>query len=161
MQILNRFWNWYEKHYTIYLTISTLLFTLQIIHLIWMTTHVVSLRLLGKSLFPLSQELNLLIAVADYTEVPALLATGIVYWRELQKKHERKNLLYLFFIASQFLHIFWITDEIVLEQYANPIALPGWLAWIAICIDYLELPVIIETAAKWTRHIKDKIITQV
>ncbi len=44
-------------------------------------------------------------------------------------------------INSQWLHIFWITDEILLEQGI----LSPFLAWLAILIDYLELPVIFDT----------------
>jgi hypothetical protein len=52
------------------------------------------------------------------------------------------------FLNSQWLHIFWITDQYVSNELAGRAAvssLPAWLAWVAILIDYLELPVIYDT----------------
>ena len=53
-------------------------------------------------------------------------------------------------INSQWLHLFWITDEIIYAQFTGEAAfmIPAWLAWIAISIDYLELPVIYDTIKK-------------
>ena len=58
-----------------------------------------------------------------------------------------KPVLFLLFLNSQWLHIFWITDEFVVasNQNANTGSLPAWLAYVAILIDYLELPVMYDT----------------
>jgi hypothetical protein len=57
-------------------------------------------------------------------------------------------------------HIFWITDEFVVQTFkggGDPIvAIPAWLAWVAIMIDYLELPVIFETFKKMLDLLKEK-----
>ena len=53
------------------------------------------------------------------------------------------------FLNSQWLHIFWITDEFVVESNeSQATVLPAWLAYAAILIDYLELPVIADTVRK-------------
>ena len=56
-------------------------------------------------------------------------------------------------LNSQWLHLFWITDEIVLEVLAvkTLVYIPAWLAWIAISIDYLELPVMYDTIIRTLR----------
>ena len=96
----------------------------------------------------------------DYTEIPALITTSLVYINAHRKKKSIKNLLYLFFLNIQFVHIFWITDEFVLEKLAGHpgggTILPAWLAWIAIMIDYLELPVIFETFQKLIESMKKR-----
>jgi hypothetical protein len=48
------------------------------------------------------------------------------------------------------LHIFWITDEVVVAQLTGEalVMMPMWLSWVAIFIDYLELPVIYDTIKK-------------
>jgi len=59
------------------------------------------------------------------------------------------------------LHLFWITDEFVIEQFARmgerATLLPLWLAWLAIAIDYLELPVIYDTIRNFSKSLKEKI----
>lgn len=70
--------------------------------------------------------------------------------------------MFLFFINSQWLHIYWITDEFVLEhitRHVGPSILPVWLAWVAILIDYLELPVIVDTLRKFFASLKKEGIT--
>ena len=60
-----------------------------------------------------------------------------------------KPILYLLFLNSQLLHIFWITDEFVVSSGAGETSsLPVWLAYVAILIDYLELPVIYDTVKR-------------
>jgi hypothetical protein len=58
-----------------------------------------------------------------------------------------RAVLYLALLNSQWLHILWITDEIVVETIASA-SLFSWIgavAWVAILIDYLEVPVIVDT----------------
>lgn len=118
-----------------------------------MTTHVVALRAFGQSFFNPSQNLELALIFVDYIEIPALLGASLLYVRDIIKNGLTfKSLLFLFLINSQYLHIFWITDELILGG-----ALPIWFSWIAISIDYLELPVIIDTNIKTFRLIKQKL----
>src|SRR5688572_1308049 len=108
--------------------LSAVLFFTQIVHLIWMTTYVIPIQL-GSS--PLWSPPEAPLALADYLELPAIVATSILYVRT-------KNWKMLFLVNVQLFHIFWITDEFVLDRGT----LVPVLAWIAILIDYLELPVI-------------------
>ncbi|MCC7355296.1 MAG: hypothetical protein IT330_16245 [Anaerolineae bacterium] len=145
---LDRFWKFYEAHHNLNVFITAFLFSLQLVHLYWLTTHVVALRLVGQSFFNLSGVWELLILVVDYTEIPALIATSLLYINEFRKGRNLRSLLFLAFLNSQWLHIFWITDEFVVDYFsgsASATILPFWLTWVAIGIDYLELPVIADT----------------
>lgn len=150
------FWAWYERHYTLNITIAAILFTLQVVHLYWLTTHVVAVRLFNLDLFSPTPFWELIIILVDYTEIPALITTSLVYINEIRKQgFLKKNVAFLIFINIQLLHIFWITDEVVIRKFSGAaIGFPFWLAWIAILIDYLELPVIFETAKKAFNQIK-------
>lgn len=141
---------WYEKHYTLNVGIAAFLFVWQLIHLYWLTVHVVFLRIFGVSFFNLTGIWQYLIIVVDYTEIPALIIASFVYVHGLTKKFSWKNILFLFLLNSQWLHLFWITDEFVVKQFNSTVTtLPIWLAWVAILIDYLELPVIYDTIKKF------------
>lgn len=157
--LINKFWKWYNQHLLLTTGVAAGLFVLQLVHLYWLTTHVVIHRLIGISIWNPTPLLELLLITVDYTEIPALIATSLVYINEYRQKKSFKSLLYLFFLNIQFVHIFWITDEFVVEQFtgaAQTSQLPGWLAWIAILIDYLELPVIFETFKKLFESVKKK-----
>ena len=66
-------------------------------------------------------------------------------------------MLYLAFLNSQWLHIFWITDEFVVSTNEDmATALPAWLAYVAILIDYLELPVIYDTFRKMRAAVQER-----
>lgn len=146
-----RFWAWYERHYALTLGITTFLFALQVIHLWWLATHVIALRLFGESFFYTNPLIQTVIILVDYTEIPALISTTFIYFNELRKGFSWKALLFIVFLNSQWLHLFWITDEFVLDEFSgrgNATVLPAWLAWVAILIDYLELPVIVDTFIK-------------
>ncbi len=141
-----RFWQWYERHYVFNITLSAALFVLQLFHLYWLTTHVVLLRLVGHSFFTPSPLFEYIIIAVDYTEIPALLVTSVVYVHQLRQRFRWKAVLYLLFLNVQWLHLFWITDEFVVNSFSGAgTVLPLWLAWVAILIDYLELPVIVDT----------------
>ena len=131
--------------------IASFLFVWQLIHLYWLTVHVVFLRLFGVGYFNLVGIWQYIIIVVDYAEIPALIITSFVYAHGLTKKFSWKNILFLVLLNSQWLHLFWITDEFVVKQFAASSAeiLPIWLAWVAILIDYLELPVIYDTIRKF------------
>lgn len=147
------FWGWYERHYTLNLGLTAFLFALQVVHLYWLASHVIALRLFGVSYFNPSELLQYIIIVVDYTEIPALISTSVLYIYELRKEFSWKSVLFLIFLNSQWLHLFWITDEFVVNQFAGrpDTILPAWLAWIAILIDYLEVPVIIDTFIKFAK----------
>lgn len=155
----NRFFAWYERHYTLNIAVAAGLFVLQLIHLYWLTAHVVMLRLIDRSFFNPSGAVEAAILIVDYTEIPALLGVSLIYINELRKQWSWKPILFLIFLNSQWLHIFWITDEFVVNQFTGAGAvssLPAWLAWIAILIDYLELPVIYDTLRKAAGSIRER-----
>jgi hypothetical protein len=144
----NRFWRWYERHYVLNVALASGLFVLQLVHLYWLAANPIATRLAGESLFDPSGAVQYAILFVDYTEIPALMAVSLVYVNELRAGFSWRPLLFLAFLNSQWLHIFWITDQYVSNELAGRAAvssLPGWLAWAAILIDYLELPVIYDT----------------
>lgn len=151
------FWRWYERRYAFNVGLASGLFLLQLLHLFWMTSHVVAGRLVGQSYFPLAAVWQMFIALVDYTEIPALVGISLVYLHQLRQSlpawQHWRALLFLLFLNAQWLHIFWITDEIILEQFTgrSVVPLPTWLAWLAISIDYLELPVMIDTVSRFLR----------
>lgn len=148
-KLLEKFWAWYERHYRFNLTFATLLFVWQLVHLFWLTTHVVFARLFGHSFFDPNSFWQSLIIIVDYTEIPALVTTSLLYINQLRKKSSLKPIIFLILLNSQWLHLFWITDEFVISQFNSAkAALPIWLAWVAILIDYLELPVMVDTTRK-------------
>jgi hypothetical protein len=145
------FWEWYEHHYSLNLSVAAALFLLQLVHLAWLTGEVVWARAFGAPAFSIDGAFAWLLYVVDYTEIPALVSVSLLYVNELRKKRGGKSLAYLLFLNTQWLHIFWITDEFVvsgLEGTAPQSSLPAWLAWGAILIDYLELPVIMDTVQR-------------
>ncbi len=148
--LLQRFWDWYERHYTLNITLTALLFTLQLVHLYWLSADVVASRLVGQSFFDLTPLWKYLIILVDYTEIPSLLSTTVLYIYQMRQGKFWKGLLFLVLVNSQWLHLFWITDEFVVNQFSGQpdTILPLWLAWVAILIDYLELPVIADTLIK-------------
>ena len=140
------------------LSISAGLFALQLIHLYWLSSDVVAFRLFEAHFFHPPAFWRYLIIIVDYTEIPTLISTTILYIYELRKKFSWIAIWLLFSINSQWLHLFWITDEFVINQFAGQQAtiLPTWLAWVAIGIDYLELPVIVDTIRRFLRHFDPK-----
>ena len=64
--------------------------------------------------------------------------------------------LYLFLLNTQWLHLFLITDEVVVAAFTSHtlIYIPAWLAWIAILIDYTEVPVMFDTARRFFMALK-------
>lgn len=156
IKFLDNFWNWYERHLTLNIALASFLFSWQVIHLVWLFGDVVVLRLFGFPFWHFSGFWEKAIVVVDYTEIPALISTGLIYVNNLRKKYDQKSLLYLIFLGSQFLHIFWITDEFVVDVFTGRgsiVGIPPLLAWIAIMIDYLEVPVMIETFRTLARRV--------
>lgn len=155
---MQTFFAWYERHYTLNVTFAALLFVIQLVHLYWLTADVVAQRLIDDSFFSPRGIFYYSILVVDYTELPALLSVSLLYINELRKGWSWKAFVFLIFLNSQWLHIFWITDEFVTSEFNGGTAaasLPAWLAWIAIMIDYLELPVIIDTLKKFAISVRE------
>ena len=142
VQKIVEFWYRYEN---LNLKITFVLISLQLLHLYWLTTDVVLQRIYGKSFFLFPKILLPVFVVIDYIEIPAL-ASGITFYSLSIYKHQKnswKNSLFLAMLAVQVVHIFWITDEIVYDALFETrfVQFPLYVAWIAILIDYLELPV--------------------
>lgn len=160
---LRRFFEWYERHYLLNITVAAGLFVLQLAHLYWLTADVVAQRVVGRSYADLEGIFRYLILIVDYTEIPALISVSLVYINELRKRLQRESVLYLLFLNSQWLHIFWITDEFVVAEFTGAghgTSLPLWLAWVAILIDYLELPVIVSTIGRFVAALRERRVIQ-
>jgi hypothetical protein len=145
VQKLVGFWRRYEG---LNLRVAFILISLQLVHLYWLTADVVVKRITGDSAMGLTLGGPLLafFIVIDYIEIPALVA-GLTYYALSIYKREKaaKNALLLAMLAVQVFHIFWITDEVVYDTFfgtSSAVEIPYYAAWIAILIDYLELPVI-------------------
>lgn len=156
-KIFHSFFNWYEKHHRLNLGIAAGLFLLQLIHLYWLTSHVLFQKLFGVSLFNPSPEISFVLALVDYTEIPAIVTASLVYINELRKAFKWAAIRNLLFLNSQWIHLFWITDEFILTQFAQSvIVFPFWLAILAILIDYLELPVMYDVVKRFLKSMKSK-----
>jgi hypothetical protein len=145
VQKLVGFWKRYES---LNLKIAFVLISLQLVHLYWLTADVVVKRITGESAMglTLSGPLLAFFIVIDYIEIPALVS-GLTYYALsiYNRENARKNALLLTLLAVQVFHIFWITDDVVYDTFfgtSSAIEIPYYAAWIAILIDYLELPVI-------------------
>ena len=147
VQKLVGFWQRYEN---LNLKIAFVLISLQLIHLYWLTADVVIQRITGESILgvPHGSPLFIFFIIIDYIEIPALVA-GLTYYALGIYNHERdsaRNALLLSMLAIQVFHIFWITDDVVYDSFfespSGSVEIPYYAAWIAILIDYLELPVI-------------------
>lgn len=157
-----KFFDWYEKYTDQNTVVAAALFVTQILHLVWLTLFVIAGRLTGEPIWEPSSFWETLLILFDYFEIPAIIATTLLYISKLRRNENvKKAVRNLVFINSQWLHIFWITDEFVIDkltgaaEYAT--ILPFWLAWLAIVIDYLELPVIYDTAKESILIIKRRI----
>ena len=146
---VRKFWSWYERHYRLNISIAAALFLFQLVHLAWLTAEPLAGRVLGEPVVHLGVPWSWLIVLVDYVEIPTLLSVSLVYLHELRGGFSWRPLIYLAFLNSQWLHIFWITDEFVVASGSGEgTALPAWLAYAAILIDYLELPVIWDTVRR-------------
>lgn len=152
------FWNWYERTYALNLGIALGLFLVQIMHLIWLFGAVIWVKLFGVPLFELHGLAQWAIILVDYTEIPALISVSLVYINSLRGGWNFMSALYLLFLNIQWLHLFWITDEFVIDALlgSSPVALPLWLAWVAIAIDYLEVPVMFDTLRRFLRALRER-----
>jgi hypothetical protein len=157
-KFMQRFFRWYERHYKLNVGFAAALFLLQLFHLYWLTTDVLFAKLFGFSLFNPTPAFDAAISVIDYTEIPALITTSLVYINELRKRLQWSSVRNLVLLNSQWLHLVWITDEFVATQFTNNPGgnFPFWLAIIAIMIDYLELPVMVDVVKKFFRSLRKR-----
>ena len=154
---MNRFWDWYNRHYTLNITVAAGLFALQVVHLTWLTFDPLWLNLFGESLFELDTPWSWPLVLVDYTEIPVLVSVSLVYLNELRNGFRWRPFLFLAFLNSQWLHIFWITDEFVVSTSEGAaVGLPTWLAYLAIGIDYLEIPVIVDTLGRMLAALRER-----
>jgi hypothetical protein len=147
--IVQKIVNFWERYESLNLKITFILISLQVLHLYWLTADVVLQRIYGESYLGLPKALLPLFIIVDYVEIPALVSGITFYSFSILTRRESqpwKNFIFLVLLAIQIVHIFWITDEIVYESFLNNdlIRFPVYLAWIAILIDYLEIPVMID-----------------
>jgi hypothetical protein len=154
--MLSKFWKFLEDNKTFHSGLTAALFLTQIVHLFWLFTHVILVKLTGYSPIEYSAFFNTLLALADYTEIPALISASLLYARELKSVFNQKSFWFLLLVNSQWLHLFWITDEVVFEQFTGSPALmlPVWLSWFAIAVDYFELPVIFDTSIQFIKGLR-------
>jgi hypothetical protein len=159
--VFKKFINFYLRYQNISLKISFILISLQLLHLYWLTTDVVIYRLTGIDYFVGLSDFILLFIIIDYIEIPALVS-GIIYYffaiifDKNEKEKRIKNTILLILLSIQSIHIFWITDEVVYSTFVGSdlIYMPEYFAWIAILIDYLELPVIYDLLKRIVRKEK-------
>ena len=154
---MQRFWNWYERHYALNISVAAGLFVLQLLHLAWLTAEPLWSKVFGEALFTIEKPYSWPLYLIDYTEIPALLGVSLIYVNELRKRFSWRPVLFLVLLNSQWLHIFWITDEFVVESNDAPATvLPEWLAYVAIMIDYLELPVMVDTVRRTVVAVRER-----
>lgn len=162
-EAFTKFFDWYDKHTEQNTLIAGVLFITQILHLIWLSLFVVAGRLSGEPLWEPSGSWEFLLILFDYFEIPAIIATSLFYINKMRKNEDfKKALRNLIFINSQWLHIFWITDEFVIDKFTSAAeystVLPIWVAWVAIMVDYLELPVIYDTSRESLKILKNRFL---
>ena len=147
--IANRLVTFWHKYENLNLRIAFILISLQLVHLYWLTADVVIKRLTQDQSPGLAGGGPLLFffVVIDYIEIPGLVAGLTFYGISLysNEKGRAENSLFFLLLAVQVFHIFWITDEVVYQTFfgqSNGLQIPFLAAWVAILVDYLELPVI-------------------
>jgi hypothetical protein len=86
---------------------------------------------------------------ADIVEIPAIITRSYLYVISLNKKYSSKNLLLLLILNSQWLHIFWITNTFLVNNITESVTEWNYfLSWVAIAIDFLEIPVLIDSVGE-------------
>ena len=148
---LRKVLSFWEKYQSLNLKIAFFLMSLQVLHLYWLTADVVLKMIAGDSYFGLPSTLLPLFVLVDYIVIPALISGITFYSFNLMRKTKTNrdlavNTIFLSLLATQIIHIFWITDEVVYESFfgSDLLTFPIYLAWVAILIDYLEIPVMID-----------------
>ena len=137
---------WYRRHYLATLVVTTALFLLQLFHLYWLFTDVILKRLTGQSYFAFPPQGLLIYVMIDYFEIPTHLSAMVLYFYEFRQGVRMKSLFFFVLLQLHWIHLLWITDDVVVNTIANhPLLAWGSVAaWIAILIDYLEVPIIVD-----------------
>jgi len=155
VELVQKFINFYHRYENLNLKITFVLISLQILHLYWLTTDVVLQKIFGQSFFLVPKSLLPIFVVIDYIEIPALISGIIFYTYSIRNGEDSANKSYLFLglLGVQVIHIFWITDQVVYNSLfkSSLVEIPYLLSWIAILIDYLELPVMADLFYKVVR----------
>src|SRR5690242_675337 len=146
--LLHRLAAWYRRHYLATLIITTVLFLLQLFHLYWLFTDVILKLLTGKSYFIFPPQGLLIYVFIDYFEIPTHISAMGLYFYEFRQGIRAKSLFFFILLQLHWIHLFWITDDVVVKNltpgHEHLLAWSGIAAWIAILIDYLEVPIIID-----------------
>lgn len=58
----------------------------------------------------------------------------------------KKSLVFISVLLIQFAHIYWITDEFIVQSFTMSNAVV--LTWVAILIDFAEIPVMVDLFRK-------------
>jgi len=146
--VLKKILRFCEKYEEAGAKVAFFLIALQIVHLAWLTTDIVLVKLdpTRTQMFPIA--LEPLQAVVDYLEIPGLFAGVSIYVMSIMRKDRNsvRNMLFTAMLIIQFVHLFWITDEVVYQVLlkSDLVEIPDSVAWVAIMIDYLEIPVMFD-----------------
>jgi len=140
------FWRWYRRHYLATLVITTAVFVLQLFHLYWLFTDVILKRITGQSYFLFPPQGLFIYVLIDYLEIPTHLSAMILYFYEFRQGVRARSLFFFLLLQLHWVHLVWITDDVVVRDLTQH-SLIAWgsiAAWIAIAIDYLEVPIIVD-----------------
>jgi hypothetical protein len=142
--LFERFWRWYRRHYLATLIVTTSLFLLQLFHLYWLFTDVILKRLTGHSYFIFPASGLVLYVLIDYLEIPTHMSGMLLYVYEFRSGVRLKSLLFFVLLQLHWVHLLWITDDVVVNTFTQRTLLTwsGIVAWGAILIDYIEVPII-------------------
>jgi len=133
----------------ILLWISIVGLAMQIFHLQWLTTDVIIPKLYNISIDTSFSYGTVFYLFADIVEIPAIITRSYLYVISLNKKYSSKNLLLLLILNSQWLHIFWITNTFLVNNITESVTEWNYfLSWVAIAIDFLEIPVLIDSVGE-------------
>ena len=77
-KLVHKFLRWYDRYDDFNVVFAAFLFSIQIVHLIWLTTNIVTPRLFEVNPVVFSGFFDTLVAAVDYTEIPALIATSCI-----------------------------------------------------------------------------------
>lgn len=124
------------EKYFLYANVGFLAF--QSIHLFWLATNYLLPTIFGTTPWTIFNErsVEVILAIVDYLEIP-LLIFNVIYWGGLlfKRKLSKTYMISFVVVMLQFIHIFWLTDEVIMESGSAW----GVLAVFSIAIDYLEI----------------------
>src|ERR687886_410723 len=126
---------WYRRHYLATLIVTTALFLLQLFHLYWLFTDVILKRITGHSYFVFPPQGLLIYVLIDYLEIPTHLAAMGLYFYEFRQGIRMKSLFFFVLLQLHWVHLLWITDDVVVKSFAPGYELLTWgglAAWVAI-----------------------------